>query len=143
MLFDHNGTDHNKYFGADGTYHPFHRSTTVTSPVAQGKSGYSMMMEFNFRADSAPNGNAEFLVQFARTGSLFDLPDGWNVNSDDGCIADNHYVCGLNSINARNAQAQILEPSSILTLMVGIAGLAALAYRPKSNSRKMPLPHPG
>ncbi|HTS50051.1 MAG TPA: hypothetical protein VMH05_19015 [Bryobacteraceae bacterium] len=56
------------------------------------------------------------------SGLVFDLPEGYTVNSVDGLIADNHFVGGTSTVP---------EPGTIPTLLLSFAAIWLWRFRPR------------
>lgn len=70
---------------------------------------------------SSANGNFLSTLSFPLSGPVFDLPEGYTVNSLSGLIVDNRWVGAPAS--------DVPEPGSLALLGVGIAGMAGLGWR--------------
>lgn len=80
-------------------------------------------------SSNVTHGNAQALTSFGETlsfpdvGPVFNLPDGYTVNSVSGLIVDNRWVGVL--------QATVPEPSTLVLLLVGGAGVLRWPRRAK------------
>jgi len=76
-------------------------------------------------------GSSDFsrTLTFPGSGVVLNLPEGWTANSLDGCIVDNHFVCG-----------SAPEPAAALVGAVSLGSLLALARRRRFANSIRPAP---
>jgi PEP-CTERM motif len=68
-------------------------------------------------------------VSFPFSGFVFDLPDGYTVNSAEGLIVNNQFLGTENP-------STVPEPGSLPFLLAGFAGIGILQFRRKRPARK-------
>ncbi|HTR37308.1 MAG TPA: PEP-CTERM sorting domain-containing protein [Bryobacteraceae bacterium] len=98
----------------------------MTLNTNAGVAGY---VNGNGSADATGGANFIDTVSFPFSGVVFDLPDGYTVNSAEGMIVDNHFV------GAENTSA-VPEPGSLPILLAGFAAIALLHLRRRLPAQK-------
>lgn len=96
-------------------------TVTLFAGLAAGSGWTSCSLDCNGGSTSVDFGALD-TFGLPSSGLVFDLPEGYTVNSVDGLIVDNHFVGGTSTVP---------EPSTFPILLVSLAAIWLRRFRPK------------